>query len=332
MTLHRHWKVKLYGPIVLILAVGLALCPTLLPDVDLFFLGNWVAYPAAALGILIGVVLVREHQQPFVVHIDENGVQWDISGGRGAVPWRDVVRLGIERKPDEPPSKTPAQLMLWLRAPLGPDAKPDRELDGLVAYCLADVTELVESADEIRATVRRYEPAGIPPAPAFEAAAAPFGGAFADAFGGAFGASAAPAPAVLRPPADGECARCGGTPAVFHTVQSYYAVAVWGSMSTDRGWRCRDCALAAYRSRTVRTLRGCWFGLGVLALPVVLLSNAVRFRAAKRLTAPTPTPGVTAPERRPADPGRPVWLRPELPFAVVMAGLWVSLVVAFVAL
>ena len=341
MELHRHWKVQLYGPLWILAAIGCFLAPTLiLPALQYeFFIGNWIAYPAGAFLLLIGAYGIRDHSKPYLLRFDETGVVWRISDARGAVPWPDVVRFGLEKKPDDAPRVKPKHLTLWLRHPLPGAGDPDVELQGLVGYRLAEVGELVESAEQIVAGLRRYTPAletitgapagfapatapTIPTAPATPAAAA--AAAFAEQFG------AAPAThSDRRAPAEGECVVCGSTPAAFVILQSMVSLAVFHWTSAERGWRCRDCALATYRQLTARTLLGCWWGVGVIGGPIVVLANRLRMRPALRLGRPQPTPGVAAPLHRPLDPGPRVLARPGGIVGTVV-GVVLVLAVAFI--
>ncbi|GIJ61474.1 hypothetical protein [Virgisporangium aurantiacum] len=320
MELHRHWKTGLYGPLWILVAIGCFLAPTLiLPALRYeFFVGNWIAYPAGAVLLLIGAYTIRDHSKPYLLRFDETGVVWRVSNAHGAVPWHDVVRFGLEKKPDDAPRVKPKHLTLWLRHPLPGAGDPDVELQGLAGYRLAEVGELVESAEQIVAGLRRYTPA-------LETVTGAAGAtAFVEQFGGA--------PASYgdrRAPAEGECAVCGSAPASFVVLQSVVSAAVFHWTSAERGWRCRDCALATYRHLTARTLLGCWWGVGVIGGPVVVLANRLRMRPALRLGPPQPTPGVAALSPRPLDPGPRVLARPG-GIVGTLVGVVLTLLVAFV--
>jgi hypothetical protein len=313
VELHRSWKGRLYGPLWLLAALTAFLAPTLLlPVIEYeFHPGNWICYPAGVVLLLIGAYQVREEAKPFLIRFDQTGVVWRTGDGHGAVPWPDVVRFGLEKKPDDPPRAKAKHLTLWVRRPLSGAGDPDVHLDGLVGYRLASVWELVESSEEIVAGLRRYTAAlETLPAPAF-AGGAPT--TYAD----------------RRAPGHGECAVCGGGPAAFVILQSIGSIAVFHWKSVERGWRCHPCALATYRDLTNRTLLTCWWGVGFLGGPVVLLANRLRLRAALRLPQPTPTPGVVAPSPMPLDPGARLLARPG-GFVGLLMGTFVTLALTFV--
>jgi hypothetical protein len=332
VELHRNWIVRLYGPLWILAAVGCFLGPTLiLPALQYeFLIGNWIAYPAGALLLLVGIYYIHDNNKPYLLRFDETGVVWRISDGHGAVPWHDVVRFGLEKKPDDPPRAKAKHLTLWLRHPLPSAGDPDVELQGLIGYRLAEVGELVESAEQITAGLRRYTPA-LETITGGPAAFTP-----TSAFVGQFGGTPAPSPAYAdrRAPAEGECANCGSFPAAFVALQSIASVAVFHWTSTVRSWMCRDCALATYRQLTARTLLGCWWGVGVVGGPIIVLVNRLRLRPALRLGHPQPAPGVAAPMSRPLDPGPRVLARPGgmvgLAMTVVLAVL-VALIIAAIA-
>jgi hypothetical protein len=340
VELHRHWVVRLYGPLWILAAVGCFLGPTLiLPALDYeFFVGNWIAYPAGVVLLLIGAYYIRDQSRPYLLRVDRTGVVWRQSGKHGAVPWHDVVRIGLEKKPDEPPRAKPRHLTVWLRHPLPAAGDPDVRLNGLVGYRLASVRELVESAEEINTELRRHTPgvAGGPAVPSAAAFAGQFGGGpgvGGPGDGGPFGGGPlGVAPAAYgapRAPMEGECAECGGSPAAYVVLQSIVSVAIFHSARAYRGWLCRHCALATYRQLSARTLLGCWWGVGILGGPIVLLANRLRMRPALRLGPPRPTPGVTAPSPGPLDPGPRLLGRPAGIVGLIV-GLVLSLLVAFV--
>lgn len=125
----------------------------------------------------------------------------------------------------------------------------------------------------------------------------------------------------LRPPGDGECRFCGSAPAAHTAFQSFLTVAVFYRLSTLRGWMCRLCGLAVFRSQTSRTLVGCWWGPGVIATPIILIANRLRLRRVLRLDPPRPIPGVAASVPTAMDPGAPVLARPSGIFALVMLAM-----------
>lgn len=362
MELHRHWIVRMYGPLWIVGAVVCFLGPSmLLPALEYeFMVGNWVCYPAGALLLLVAAYYIWDHSRPYLLRFDQAGVVWRMSGNHGAVPWHDVARFGLEKKPDEPPRVKAKHLTLWLRHALPAAGKPDVELNGLVGYRLASVRELTESAEEINAALRQFTPGLAPSAPGlggpgfggdpagFGGAPAGFGAAPAGGFGGAgfggagfggagFGGAAGGfgggpygvAQGAPRAPMEGECTECGANPAAYVVLQSIVSVAIFHSAKAYRGWLCRDCALAMYRQLSARTLAGCWWGVGILGGPVMLLANRLRMRPALRLGPPRPTPGVTANLSRPMDPGPRLLARPAGIVGLITATV-LTLALAFI--
>lgn len=132
----------------------------------------------------------------------------------------------------------------------------------------------------------------------------------------------------LRPPQDGECECCGYTPAVRVTFQSVASLAIIYSVGTRKGWMCRSCGLATFRQLVGRTLLLGWWGVGLFAIPVILLANALRLRRVLRLPAPLfRLPEVTAPAPMPLDPGRPMLARGTGIFGLVITALLLGSVV-----
>jgi hypothetical protein len=315
--------VRMYGPLWILAAVVCFLGPELiLPAMQYeFFVGNWIAYPVGAILLLVAAYYIWDYNKPYLLRFDRAGVVWRMSGNHGAVPWHDVVRFGLERKPDEPPRTKARHLTLWLRQPLPGAGSPDVELNGLAGYRLASVRELAESAEAISAALRQYTP-GLAPEPPVLAGGGG-GGSFGNPFGSPPAAQGAP-----RAPMEGECAQCGANPAAYVVLQSIVSVAIFHSSQAHRGWLCRDCALAMYRQLSARTLLGGWWGVGVLGGPVVLLANRLRMRPALRLDPPRPTPGVTAPLSRPMDPGPRLLARPAGIVGLIV-GIVLTLLLAF---
>jgi hypothetical protein len=338
MSLHRSWRSWL--PIALV-AFGSALF-LLTPALDLdltglagLILGDWVAYPAGVVLLLLFLYMVHTHRKPFLLRIDETGVVWRADGAGGAASWPEIVRIAIERKPDDPPQRRPSQLTLWLRQPVSSGAEPDVRLDGLIGYRLADIRVLVESAEEIVAGLRRYTPTTPPtvaaaagphsptwlveaPAASAYPATIPDGGPAHPVLGGA-PSTTPPAGYDRRTPGDGECAYCGSAPARF--IQLVSAVS-WGlgySVRPDRAWMCRDCAIARYRAQTTRMFWGAWWGPGLIALPIFLVSNRIRMRPVATMQPPARRlPEIVAPHDQPLDPGPPLRRRAATLFAILM--------------
>jgi hypothetical protein len=97
----------------------------------------------------------------------------------------------------------------------------------------------------------------------------------------------------------------------------------WGlgySVRPDRAWMCRDCAIARYRALTTRMFWGAWWGPGIIALPIFLVSNRIRMRPVAGMPRPAHrSPDIVAPHDRPLDPGPPLGRRPATLFAILMA-------------
>jgi hypothetical protein len=134
-------------------------------------------------------------------------------------------------------------------------------------------------------------------------------------------------PAAFRPPGQNECELCGSHPAARKTFQSVTSIAILYIITTNRGTYCRTCGLALFRERTNRSLMAGWWGVGVIAIPILGLFNWLRLRTLLQLAPPQPTPGVSAQLRAPLDPGKTVLQRPG---AIVTAVLLV-LLIAFIA-
>lgn len=130
----------------------------------------------------------------------------------------------------------------------------------------------------------------------------------------------------LRPPGDGECQFCGGTPAAHVVFQSIVSVVILYWIGTVKGWMCRTCGLAVFRQQIGRTLVGCWWGVGVISVPIFLILNRVRLNRTLQLEAPRPTPGVAAQVGAPLDPGRSVFRRRSGIFGLMMAAIVIPLV------
>jgi hypothetical protein len=129
-----------------------------------------------------------------------------------------------------------------------------------------------------------------------------------------------------RPPGAGECRFCGSGPAKKMTIQSMAGVIFAYQITRYKGWICRDCGMSLYRDQTASTLKSGWWSLtSLFVVPIFLLVNLIQWVRLTRLAAPQPTSGVTAPNPRPADPGRPLFRRPvallllfTLPFILVV--------------
>ena len=139
-----------------------------------------------------------------------------------------------------------------------------------------------------------------------------------------------------RPPGAGECRFCGSTPAKKVAIQSMDGVIFAYQITTYKGWTCRDCGMSLYRDQTASTLKSGWWSLtSLFVVPIFLLVNLIRWIRLTRLAAPQPTPGVVAPNPRPANPGRPLFRRPvafllipALPFALAVLMITVAAIFA----
>jgi hypothetical protein len=252
VELHRHWKLRLRGPLLLLAGGLFLLAPTLIRY------EWWHGYPMGALLLFVGVLWVLDTRRPFLLRIDRYGVAWRIGRGHGSVPWHAVLGFAIENGADDPPGAKPNFLTLWLREPLPSAGTPDVSVPGRVGYRLVDVTDLAEPAEEIARELGWY----VPPAVADGAHARPIGGSSS----------------VVRPPEDGECAICGSTPAALVTLRALTSVVLLHWVTVRRAWWCRECASANYRELTDRTLAGCWWGFGVIGAPVVFWLNRRNMR------------------------------------------------------
>ncbi len=132
-------------------------------------------------------------------------------------------------------------------------------------------------------------------------------------------ASDASASSPLRPPGDGECQYCGSTPAEHVAYQSMVSAVILYWVGTMQGWMCGMCGLAVFRQQTSRTLIGCWWGVGVVGAPIILVANRMRLRRTLRLDPPRPTPGVAGQVAAPLDPGRSVLRRPRTLLCIAAA-------------
>jgi hypothetical protein len=129
-----------------------------------------------------------------------------------------------------------------------------------------------------------------------------------------------------RPPGAGECRFCGSTPAKKVAIQSMAGLILAYQITTYKGWICRDCGMSLHRDQTASTLKSGWWSLtSLFVVPIFLLVNLIQWIRLTRLAPPQPTPGVAAPNPRPANPGRPLFKRPValmylfvLPFAFVV--------------
>ena len=125
-------------------------------------------------------------------------------------------------------------------------------------------------------------------------------------------------PAHPAPVSESTCRICSSEPAAQVTFRQHTGMLLLMRFGRFEGPFCRDCGLFVFRKATAHTLLAGWWGwLSFFITPVVIVINLVRRRAVAGLTAPVPR----LDNRRPSDPGRPLYRR----FAI--AGVLVPLLV-----
>lgn len=158
MELHHNWKVYASGPGYLLLAVAAFFSPQLLAATGQeFALGDWIGYAMAV--ILVGgcVMAFREASKPLRVQLGPEGVLWHASGKPVSIRWQDVMRVSIEQ-PENANSRTrPSQLIVWTAAPLE-GVEPDRPLQGMVGYQVADLGKVRESREQVEGALQHFAP------------------------------------------------------------------------------------------------------------------------------------------------------------------------------
>jgi hypothetical protein len=117
------------------------------------------------------------------------------------------------------------------------------------------------------------------------------------------------------------CRFCNNGPAVQTTFRQHTGMIILMKMERIEGPFCHNCGLAAFRSTTAHTLIAGWWGwISVVAAPITILVNLINRRKVAKLAPAQVIPGGMTP----ADPGKPVYLRPQflgLFVPVVLAGL-----------
>ncbi|WP_194235825.1 hypothetical protein [Streptomyces sp. CB01881] len=89
-----------------------------------------------------------------------------------------------------------------------------------------------------------------------------------------------------------------------------------------RGPYCRSCGIAAHRDMTSDSLWQGWWGIpSMIVNPIVMLINVPQRLKINKL--PEPLPGAPRP---PANPGKPVYLRPTI-LGVLIPAILISLIV-----
>ncbi|MDX3356234.1 hypothetical protein PV703_23545 [Streptomyces sp. ME01-24h] len=144
--------------------------------------------------------------------------------------------------------------------------------------------------------------------------------------------AAVPPAARPRPPFGQEvpgygrsCLFCGSVPAVEATVRGHQGMVVMMRFLKTRAPFCRRCGVAKHREMVSASLvQGWWSPASMLINPLTLLVNLLQRRKISRL--PEPVPGAPG---TPADPGRPILLRPTalglLIPVILVAGGWLLL-------
>lgn len=134
-----------------------------------------------------------------------------------------------------------------------------------------------------------------------------------------------PAPAQFSQANGVYCRYCGSTPGLDLDFRAHRGMVFIMQFRKLPGPYCRDCGLASFRKMTGDSLVQGWWGpvSFLVANPVTLLINAVN-RARLGSLAP-PIPGGPS---RPMDPGKPLYLRPQLLGLLVPIGLIVVLIVS----
>lgn len=104
------------------------------------------------------------------------------------------------------------------------------------------------------------------------------------------------------------CQYCGATPAVDTTVRAHRGMVFVMQFRKVPGPFCRDCGLATFRKMTGESLWQGWWGFASFFInPITILINL--FARQRIAQLPPPIPGSP---RLPADPGRPLYQRPEI--------------------
>ncbi|WP_431969055.1 LppU/SCO3897 family protein [Actinacidiphila sp. bgisy160] len=121
------------------------------------------------------------------------------------------------------------------------------------------------------------------------------------------------------------CLFCGSVPAVEATVRGHQGMVVMMRFLKVRAPFCRRCGIAKHREMVSDSLiAGWWSPTSLLLNPLTLLVNLFQRWKISRL--PEPVPGAPG---TPADPGRPVLLRPTalglLIPVILIGGGWLAL-------
>ncbi|MGW4897308.1 LppU/SCO3897 family protein [Kitasatospora sp. NPDC004240] len=118
------------------------------------------------------------------------------------------------------------------------------------------------------------------------------------------------------------CRYCGSVPAVDATFRGHLGLVVILKYLKRRGPYCRTCGIAAHREMTSDSLWQGWWGIPSMIInPITMLVNVPQRLKVNKL--PEPLPGAPRP---PADPGKPVYLRPTILGALIPVILVAALV------
>lgn len=121
------------------------------------------------------------------------------------------------------------------------------------------------------------------------------------------------------------CVFCGSVPAVKATVRGHQGMVVLMRFLKLKSTFCRRCGIAKHREMVSNSLvQGWWSPASLLVNPLTLLVNLFQRWKISRL--PEPVPGAPG---TPADPGRPIFLRPTalglLIPVILVGGSWLLL-------
>jgi hypothetical protein len=141
-----------------------------------------------------------------------------------------------------------------------------------------------------------------------------------------YGAPAGQAQSTYAPAYGGPaCRLCGSVPAAEVAFRQHTGMLFafrWGSL---KGPFCRDCGTYVFRKMTAHTLlAGWWSYSSVLLAPITLLINMARRGKVANLAPPIPQRA----DRRPADPGKPLYQRPAILGLLIPVLLVIVIIVA----
>ncbi|MBV1853310.1 hypothetical protein [Catellatospora tritici] len=160
MSLHRNTgKVVRTSLVMLLLSALAAGLPSLLALVDReFVLGPWFWYLTGAVMAVFSLgSLYSTLRHEFRLEAADTGLVVRCAEIKADLPWSSVAAVTIERPHYLDGNASPA-VILWLAPGVEVKAKPNyRTKDGSRAgFQLISLDDLVESPDEVVATLRRY--------------------------------------------------------------------------------------------------------------------------------------------------------------------------------